>query len=356
MNVRERLFGSSNSEASTLSELQLSIDRSNLVDIENEFLDEIEAFDTQSNERSLGIDTGFPKLNEALNGLEAGLIMVSGPANTGKTAFCLQLAWQIANLNRDSTPEHPFRVYVLYFSLDDATRDVIPRFVAIEEHMDIRIVKTPHRHAHSISDLIRRATGIRKLKQSLNVIKVVDKGKGCSIEYITGEVERHMFDLQNMESRDNVRYKLVVFIDNFHDIEVESQRYNDENRRYNDICAALDTLAIRFDLPIICTAELRKLNGLRRPTNDDIRETVKMSYKAKAILSCYNEVGIRDQNASIYWTHPERQEKMPVLEVRFTKNKMSSYKGRLFFKFIPEQSRLIEADTMEAQRYAQASQ
>ena len=44
--------------------------------------------------------------------------------------------------------------------------------------------------------------------------------------------------------------------------------------------------------------------------------------------------------------------KQPVLELHFAKNKISSFKGRLFYEFYPELSRLEEPDEDSIRRYA----
>jgi replicative DNA helicase len=103
---------------------------------------------------------------------------------------------------------------------------------------------------------------------------------------------------------------------------------------------------------MICSAELKKLNGVRRPSLDDLRETVKIKYEAKAVLLVYNEVHYKGESAGVYFLWQNEPLKQPVFEVHFAKNKFHTYKGRLFFEFYPEMARFEEADPQAAKAYA----
>ena len=87
---------------------------------------------------------------------------------------------------------------------------------------------------------------------------------------------------------------------------------------------------------------------------DDIRETVKIAYEAKAILLCYNEVGLRGEAASIFYMRGGQEFeniKQPVFEVKIGKNKFASFKGRLFFEFMPELSYMKAATKERSEAY-----
>lgn len=70
-------------------------------------------------------------------------------------------------------------------------------------------------------------------------------------------------------------------------------------------------------------------------------------------MLCYNEVGLRGQQSNIFWMKDGAEEKQPVFEADIRKNKYSSYKGRVFFEFIPEQSYFKETPIAGATRYNQ---
>jgi len=216
------------------------------------------------------------------------------------------------------------------------------------------VVGAPARYEDERPDLIsRRAAGINDLKRSLSYFKIIDSTQGSSIEFIDEQIRRHHLELQGRDES----YKLVVMIDNFHDISVDQINFRDNsNAKFEHISNELSRMCTQYDIPIICTAELRKLNGTRRPIVDDVRESGKIAYEAKAILLCYNEVGIKGESSTIYFNRGEEEfsrYKQPVFEVKVGKNKYSSYKGRMFYHFYPEMSLLNEVDQADNVRYSQ---
>jgi replicative DNA helicase len=323
----------------------------NLLEVEKEMLKSIEYVDDYSWRKGKmgGLDWGMESLNKAFDGLQPGLILVAGQPNIGKSALCAQISWRIAESNRTTTEERPNKAYVIYFSLDDNITELLPRTVALDQKIPINAVKSPRKYEEDITLMTRRQTGITKLKSSISYYKILDSTNGTSIEFIEEQIKRHQLELSTKDEK----YKLVVVIDNFHDITVDTVRYSDDNAKYDHIAEQLSRICTQFDIPIICTAEFRKLNGNRRPTCDDVRESVKIQYEAKAIILCYNEVGIRGESASIYWQRTDNPMKQPVLEAKIGKNKYSSFKNRLFFEFIPEMSFLKEVPEAGVQRYNQ---
>lgn len=296
-----------------------------------------------------GLDWGIDCFNTAFEGLNPGLALIAGSPNTGKSCLCLDMAWQIAHANTTTKP-----AYVLYVSLDDSVKEILPRVIAMDQRIPISIVSKPRKYANdpnAMPYLLRREEGIRRLKESVNHFKIIDPVyyPGCDqIEHIEHIVTSHIDELQSFDPN----YQLVLFVDNFHDMGTTMNFHNDDNGKYDYISDKLSKLATLYDLPIICTAELRKSNGTRRPVLEDIRETYKIAYESKAVMLVYNEVGIRGESAQVFWEQEGNPEKRPVLEVKVGKNKFSSYKRRMFFEFMPEMSYLRPSTEMAGMRYS----
>lgn len=297
-----------------------------------------------------GLDWGYATLNKAFEGLNTGVHLIAGASNVGKSGICMQLAWQIAKSNQKITEDRPKKAYVLYFSLDDNNNELLPRLVAIDQQIPINCVRFPKKYEDQAEIMERREQGFLNLEQNLDFIAMKDVNEGSDIEYIEETIERYHVELQKIDPD----YQLVVFIDNFHDVTVRDARFgSDSNGKYDHIADKLTRICTKFDCPMVCTAEFRKLNGNRRPVLDDIRESVKIIYEAKAILLCYNEVGLRGQQAQVFWMNQDNPEKQPVFEAHIGKNKFGSFKGRLFFEFIPQMSYFREVPEAGAQRYSQ---
>lgn len=297
-----------------------------------------------------GLDWGFEQMNTAFEGLNPGVTLIGGQSNIGKSGFMMQLAQQIAYANQTVTDKKPKKAFVLFFSLDDNFNELAPRFIAIDQKIPINVVRSPKKHQDHVQHMERREIGLKRFEGLTNHFSMSDANDGTDLEYIEATVEQYAFELSKIDPA----YQLVVFIDNFHDVTVKTIKFgSDTSGKYDHIADKLSHLATKFDCPIICSAEFRKLNGNRRPVLDDIRESVKIVYEAKAIMLCYNEVGLRGQQAQICWKRGDSTDNQPIFEVKIGKNKFSSFKGRIFYEFVPEMSYFREVPALGAQRYNQ---
>lgn len=299
-----------------------------------------------------GMDWGFDSMNKAFEGLNAGVHLIAGQSNIGKSAICMQLAWQIAQANQIPTKQRPQRAFVLYFSLDDSLNELLPRFVAIDQRIPINAVRFPSKPEYNQDKVWveRRKEGWRRIESNLLSISMRDVNRGSSVEYI----EKTIDDYASMLKMYDENYQVVVVIDNFHDITVEAKGYTEDNARFDYISDQLSRICAKYDCPMICTAEFRKLNGFRRPTNDDIKQSGKILYEAKAVMLSYNQVSLRGEQAEIYWEDENNpNKKMPVYEMYVSKNKFGSFKGTFFFNFIPHMSYFAEVMEAQTQRYNQ---
>lgn len=349
MNLDDVLFGATVKEESPVVQVGTTAEDTR-PDFQLRMLSTIDTMDEYSWKRGEmgGLDWGSEGLNKGLEGLNTGVHLFAGQSNVGKSGIMMQLGQQVAKCNRVLDERHPKKAFVLYFSLDDSANELLPRFISIDQHIPINAVRFPKKYQHDQHIMERRAIGLKNLRELTTNFALMDANEGTSIEFIEETSKRYAFELAKIDED----YQIVLFIDNFHDITVQDQRMNaDNSAKYDFLAGELSRIAVALDCPIVCTAEFRKLNGNRRPQLDDIRETVKIIYEAKAIILCYNEVGLRGQQAQIYWNRDDVDDKQPVFECRIGKNKYSSFKGRLFFEFMPELSYFREVPEVGAQRY-----
>lgn len=293
---------------------------------EKEMFDRLLEFENDAfNPSTKGFTTGFPELDKGLEGLQTGFHMIAGDSNMGKTGFMSQIAWQVSQLNKDA--------YVMDFSLDDPMKDKIPRVVACGSKVLINAVRNPVGYAQFPEMINRRNQGMQQLVNSIDKYKVYDSSFSSMIEKIEEEIKRHKIEL----AANGIKKRICVFIDNFHDLETSAKEASGSDKnKYDYLAQKISDMATDLDVPIVCTGEFRKINGYRRPGVDDIRESVKIKYEAKSILLIYNEVSLKGEAAQIFFNLQGKPTKQPIFEVKFGKNKYSSYKGRIFFYFFPE--------------------
>lgn len=297
-----------------------------------------------------GLDFGFESLNKAFEGLNTGITLVAGVSNIGKSGFLLKLGWSIMNANKVITEKTPYKAFVIYFSLDDSNNELMPRIVSIDQRIKINAVRSPKKYQENKTIMEKREQGFKNLRDSALGIAMLDLNDGTSIEYIEETIKRYKDELEVV---DPGAYKIVVIIDNFYDITIDAKGYAEENARIEFLATELTNISVKYDSPVICSAEFRKINSFKRPQRDDIKSSGKLAYEAKAILLCHSDVGVKQDQASVYWELQEGTElrKMPVYEVQIDKNKFSAAKNKLFFRFTPEFSDFEEAGEDESRRY-----
>lgn len=293
--------------------------------------DVINDFETKSwSDKSKGVKTGFECLDKAFDGgIKNGFIIIAGDSNLGKTAILSQIEHQIVTSNKN--------VYVMSFSLDDPMSDKIPRVVASRNKVLVNSVKTPDNYKQYPLMLARRFQGLNTLRQETDKYAIYDSTFSSFVEDIEMEIKsKQMYFKEN-----NIDKQIVITIDNFHDLCVKNQRFASENEKYDFIAQWCSDLATSLEIPLICSGELKKTNTTNRPVNDDIRTAVKIKYEAKAIILVYNEVHYKEEGAKIYYNRKGSEQKQPILELHFAKNKMSTFKGRLFYEFYPDLSMIV---------------
>ena len=290
---------------------------------------------------SVGLKTGFNSFDKAFDGgWKPGFYVIAGDSNLGKSAMLTQINWKILE-NND-------KVYLMDFSLDDPMPDKVGRMVASWNRVIINAVKSPMQYSHLPLMLVRRKEGINRLKKAVNKYRPYDSNFSSFIEDIEEEVQRMKIILEKTDPE----IQLVVAIDSFHDLAIKAKGMLTETQKYNEIAQWAADLAIKYDVVLIVTAELKKVEGIRRPQLGDLRESIKIRYEAKAILMVYNDVHYKGENADVFFQRKNSPEKQPVFEVQIAKNKIHSFKGRFFYYFYPEMAYMEEVDDNTAKTFA----
>lgn len=322
-------------------------------DFTNMMLQNIEDTDAYTKRDGEGFLTwGIKALDEATSGVPTeGITLVSAGPNVGKSALLLTLAWNVARLNQNTDGTKKRKTSVLYWTIDDTAKTIIPRIIASSQDVDLNVVSHPMQHQDKQAQLKRRSAGFEMLKQSASYFRIIDSN------IISSDVEEGEKVIINHINSTKMKYgddvQVVVFIDNFHDLTTNSLKSTDENVISTYIAMKLKTLSNVKQVPIICSAEQRKSTAVKRGNLFDVKNSAKLGFASSLILSLFNEVGYLGQNARIYWELNGAEEKRPVLEAMIAKNKYGSKKNRFFFNFYPERSKLTLASIEETRLYNQ---
>lgn len=287
----------------------------------------------------MGLKTGFKRLDDALNGLQPGFHIIAGEANCGKTFLIGQLSWQISTHNK--------MIHVMDVTLDDTKTERLFRLVAHLTGIPTNLIKKvgPQREQYlSTFNTVKQT--VDYLKSMVMSHEILDNAEAGVLHEFCELIRSRRADLLSI----NPDYQLAVFVDSFHDI-ISTEKHTSDTNRYDYMAQTLSDLANQLQIPIVCTAELRKLNGIRRPTLDDIRESVKIRYEAKSVILAYNDVSNKGEEADVFWHRQGDLIKFPVLELHVAKNKFGSFKGRICLEFAPEVAFMREPDDVTHRKY-----
>jgi replicative DNA helicase len=84
-----------------------------------------------------------------------------------------------------------------------------------------------------------------------------------------------------------------------------------------------------YDIHLLMTAELRKMDNESRPTPADLKDTVQLEYDADSIIMVHNDKLVK-KDTNIIWNNGGIS--MPILEVRVWKNKHTGKTGDLAYE------------------------
>ena len=294
----------------------------------------------------------FPMLTQHLEGFDNGLILLPAESNAGKSAIMM-------NIVEDMVMHKPNKLFGIYFSLDDSKHEIIPRVIAMREGINISTVAKPQRIQNMINngvensaeleiELQKRQQGINNLKANSNKMMIVDSNKVKTLDEMKAYIERVINYVKALDPEMNV----VVAIDSIKDI-ILDDHYNIKttNEASDFIARAVKHWTVEFNILIFSSVHLRKLNGNRRPTLDDLKDSNVLVYEASVIWLLFNDVSKNKQGAKLFYREEGVDEKLPVIEFDWAKNKKSSFKGRTFAYFAPQMSRAVECNIDASKRF-----
>lgn len=305
----------------------------------------------------------YPFVEAKLEGLEAGLYLFSGESNSGKSAAMMNMIKDICSYEENN-------LFGIYYSLDDTKHEIIPRIIAMEQSIPIGVASKPRRYEEMLEDaetcgdnytiyqeyLEKRQIGLDKLKSEADKFLIEDANKIKTSTDIVNHIKMVKTFLKSFYSKQGDHEKaekmnVIIAIDALNDIKLDPKVYGriKKDEASEEVAKFVKDLSTQFDIVVFASSHLRKLNGNRRPTLDDLREANTLVYEASVVWLVYNDVSKNKQGAKIYWN--DNQQPGPILEMDWAKNKKSSFKGRTFNKFSPNLSQIKECSLKEMEAF-----
>ena len=317
-------------------------------------------FDLAAHNKGNGYQTTtFPLLNEKIEGLEEGLYIFAGESNSGKTAIMTNILWSYC-MNPDN------KLFGIYYSLDDNTNEVIPRLIAMNQRIPISVGSKPNRYENYLAEhrntdnaeeearcaefseyLRKREEGLRQLREANERFLLLDRSSISNLDQLIDHAKKVQNYVKSFDSENNI----IIAIDSLADLTIDG-KFNSDKERIDKVSMKIKEAAnCTLKVPIFTSYHVRKLNHQGRPTLDDIKESSRIVYEASVAFLVFNDVSKNKQAASVYYTTPDDNEKHPIIELDWAKNKKSSFKGRTYHYFTPNFSYVTEVSREEGLKY-----
>lgn len=277
------------------------------------------------------LQTGFPKLDEALDGgLYDGLYVIGAVSSLGKTAFCMQMADQLAKQGRD----------VLIFSLEMMTWELMARSISRESfQLDTSARRRMAKTARGVLDGKRWANYTAQEKAHLELAQTSyasyanhlyfrEGDHETGLDYIQREVARHIAETGE---------KPVVLIDYLQIIAPVDVHFTDKQNLDRIVCA-LKKLSRQYELTIFAISSFNRENYNLEVSMNAFKESGGIDYSADVLLGLQAR-GAGRQGFNI---DEEKRKDPRELELKILKNRSAALGQPIPLRYYPAFSCFVE--------------
>lgn len=270
------------------------------------------------------LETGFPALDKALDGgLYDGLYVIGAVSSLGKTAFCMQMADQLAKSGRD----------VLIFSLEMTAFELMARSISRESfqldttarrHMakTVRGVLDGRRYPnYSAQEKRHIELAMNSYKQYAGHLYFREGDHETGLDYITREVERHIAE---------TGVKPVVLIDYLQIIAPVDVHFTDKQNLDRIVCA-LKKLSRAHELTIFAISSFNRENYNLEVSMNAFKESGGIDYSADVLMG----LQARGAGSRTFNIDEEKRKDPRELELKILKNRSAAIVDPLPFRYYP---------------------
>ncbi|MHC4944797.1 MAG: replicative DNA helicase [Planctomycetota bacterium] len=257
--------------------------------------------------RITGISTGYPDLDEILDGMHpAELLIVAGRPSMGKTSLALNIA--------DNAATRGDKRGVLIFSCEMAREQIAQNMLCANAHIDAHKMRRGNLDEKDWQELPMAADRLS------NSPIFIDDTPGLSVLALRSKARRLC-----------ARHKIEVLIVDYMQLLTAGRRAENRQMEITYISQSLKHLARELRVPIVALSQLNRAVDARqdkRPMMADLRESGSIEQDADVILFLY-----RDEY--YHGTTPDNQN---VAEVNVAKQR-NGPTGKVELRFYPQYMR-----------------
>lgn len=278
------------------------------------------------------LKTGFDSLDKALDGgLYDGLYVIGAVSSLGKTAFCMQMADQLAKSGRD----------VLIFSLEMTAYELMARSISRESfqldtsarrHMakTIRGVLDGRRYPNYTAQEMRHLElAMNSYRQYAGHLYFREGDHETGLDYIFKEVERHIAETGE---------KPVVLIDYLQIIAPVDVHFTDKQNLDRIVCA-LKKLSRTHELTIFTISSFNRENYNLEVSMNAFKESGGIDYSADVLMG----LQARGAGSRTFNIDEEKRKDPRELELKILKNRSAAIGEPIPFRYYPAFSCYTEA-------------
>lgn len=242
-------------------------------DLTGEWLDALEER-MNSGDKLRGLKSGFDYLDQAFNGLKPGLHIIGGTPGSGKTAFAVQLADQVAEAN-DAT--------VIYLSWEPTREEILTRSISRLSSIGIATLESGSLTKENIATLTK---SIEEYSKRSGIVIPIEGHSSITIDDI-----RHVCSVHRAQA-EAAGEKLAIVIDYLQIVPCSHGNSTKETLDY--VVNKLAMLSRELDCPIVLLSALNResVKGDATLTMQAFRESSSIEYNATtaSILKAQDEL------------------------------------------------------------------
>lgn len=266
----------------------------------------------------LGLDSGFPLLNQTTNGLDTGLSVLAAAPSTGKTTLAFQVCQQVAETNK---------VPVLFVSLEQSAGELRTKALARLAKIDSRHIARGRLRSDNPDDMTRLQQAAQRYFNLGRYLTVIEGDDTTTIDYI-GEVAAAKM------ARAGAKRCLIVldYLQILPLQRADAGRVTSAKERVDLHVSGLRRLARQLDSPVLAiSAENRQ--GYTSKKIDVFKESGGIEYSADIAA-----VMTLDKEAT-----RAAAGKYRVVDLNIVKNRNGAL-AVVKFKFYPERAEFVESE------------
>lgn len=249
-----------------VTERRVSEDFQVLADVLQPTLDEIEAIGAQEGMLS-GVPTGFSDLDQLLNGLHPGqLIVVAGRPGLGKSTVGLDFV-------RHAAVRHSLTSAV--FSLEMSKVEIVMRILSAEARVPLHVLRSG-----SLSD-----DDWTKLARKMGEISEAPL-------FIDDTPNLTMMEIRAKARRLKQRHDLKLLVVDYLQLMTSPKRVESRQQEVSELSRGLKLLAKEIDCPVVAIAQLNRGPEQRtdkRPQLSDLRESGAIEQDADVVILLHRD-------------------------------------------------------------------